>query len=152
MMRRKQLPERLCEQVVDAFGHSTMLAEQRVRTASEAQRTFGLNEAQWVCLLFAPFVEQGAMLERFLRQCHPGMLVAMPELHRAMQGQLVADQIMQWMVDVSGLSVSQIGMIYQMGPVSACQGQVIDAVSGDTGVLIEADDATSLSFEKSAGR
>jgi hypothetical protein len=152
MMRRKQLPERLCEQVVDAFGHSTMLAEQRVRTASEAQRTFGLNEAQWVCLLFAPFVEQGAMLERFLRQCHPGMLVAMPELHRAMQGQLVADQIMQWMVDVSGLSVSQIGRIYQMGPVSACQGQVIDAASGDTGVLIEADDATSLSCEKSAGR
>jgi hypothetical protein len=41
-------------------------------------------------------------LERFLRQCHPGMLVAVPELYRAMQGYQVADQIMQWMVDVSG--------------------------------------------------
>ena len=87
----------------------TSLAGQRALIAEEAQQSFGLNEAQWVCLLFAPFVEQGAALERFLRQCHPGMLVAMPELHRAMQGHPVAEQILQWMVDVSGLPVSLIG-------------------------------------------
>jgi hypothetical protein len=91
------------------------------------------------------------MLERFLRQCHPGMLVALPDLHRAMQGHPVADQIMQWMVDVSGLSVSQIGKLYQMGPVTARQGRVIDTTGGDT-TLIEADDVTSVSCEKSAGR
>jgi hypothetical protein len=34
-----------------------------------------------------------APLERFLRQCHPGMLVALPDLHRAMQGHHVPEQI-----------------------------------------------------------
>jgi hypothetical protein len=80
------------------------------------------------------------------------MLVAMPDLHRAMQGHLVADQIIQWMLDVSGLSVSQIGRLYQMGPVSARQGRAIDTADGETGLLIEADDVTSVSCEKSAGR
>jgi hypothetical protein len=55
------------------------------------------------------------------------------------------------MVDVSGLSVSQIGKLYQMGPVTARQGRVIDTTGGDT-TLIEADDVTSVSCEKSAGR
>ena len=42
------------------------------------------------------------------------MLVAMPELHRAMQGHPVAEQILQWMMDVSGLPVSLIGQLYRM--------------------------------------
>jgi hypothetical protein len=114
MMRRKCLPERLCEQAVEVFGNPATLAEQRARAAAEAQKNLGLSEAQLVCLLFSPFIEQGAGLERFLRQCHPGMLVAMPELHRAMQGHPVAEQIMQWMMDVSGLPASLVGQLYRM--------------------------------------
>ncbi|MDR6607300.1 hypothetical protein [Pseudomonas synxantha] len=114
MMRRKCLPERLCEQAVEVFGNPATLTEQRARAAAEAQKNLGLSEAQLVCLLFSPFIEQGAGLERFLRQCHPGMLVAMPELHRAMQGHPVAEQIMQWMMDVSGLPASLVGQLYRM--------------------------------------
>jgi hypothetical protein len=116
MMRRKQLPQRLCEQAVEAFGNPAT-SEQRARAAAEAQKNLGLSEAQLVCLLFAPFGDNGAALERFLRQCHPGMLVALPELHRAMQGNPVPEQIGQWMVDVSGLPVSLIGQLYRMGRV-----------------------------------
>ncbi|WP_085726321.1 hypothetical protein [Pseudomonas sp. R37(2017)] len=114
MMRRKRLPERLCEQAMEVFGNPATLNEQRARAAAEAQRDLGLSEAQLVCLLYSPFINKGAELERFLRQCHPGMLVAMPELHRAMQGHPVAEQIMQWMVDVSGLPVALIGQLYRM--------------------------------------
>ncbi|MGH8350273.1 MAG: hypothetical protein ACRES5_27470, partial [Pseudomonas sp.] len=114
MMRRKRLPERLCEQAIEVFRNPATLSERRARAAAEAQKYLGLSEAQLVCLLFAPFVEKGAGLKRFLRQCHPGMLVAMPELHRAMQGHPVAEQIMQWMIDVSGLPVSLIGQLYRM--------------------------------------
>jgi hypothetical protein len=117
MMRRKQLPRRLGEQAVAAFGNPATSAEQRARAAAEAQKSFGLSEAQLVCLLFAPFSAKGAALERFLRQCHPGMLVALPDLHRAMQGNPVPEQIAQWMVDVSGLPVSLIGTLYRLGPI-----------------------------------
>ena len=91
-----------------------------------------LSEAQLVCLLFSPFTEQGAGLERFLRLCHPGMLVALPELHRAMQGHAVAEQIMHWMMDVSGLPVSLIGQLYrlQWTPQN-------DSVAPDVGLTLE---------------
>jgi hypothetical protein len=119
MMRRKQLPQRLGEQAVQAFGIPATSAEQRARAAAEAQKNLGLSEAQLVCLLFAPFSDNGAALERFVRQCHPGMIVALPDLHRAMQGNPVPEQIMQWMVDVSGLPVSLLGTLYRMAPVPA---------------------------------
>src|SRR5476649_2105631 len=114
MKRRKLVPERICELALESFGNLATMAEQRMLAAVEAQKTLGLSEAQLICLLFAPFVDQGAGLERFLRRCHPGMLVAMPDLHRAMQGHPVPEQVLQWMIDVSGLPVSLIGTLYGM--------------------------------------
>lgn len=154
MMRRKRLPERLCEQAIEVFGNPATQADQRARAAAEAQKNLGLSEAQLVCLLFAPFIEEGAGLERFLRQCHPGMLVAMPELHRAMQGQPVAEQIMQWMIDVSGLPVSLIGRLYRMerapgsgdeAPEAQIQGTALQEAAGDP------DTGNTLVDEWSAG-
>lgn len=142
MMRRKRVPERICERVLEAFGNPGNIAQQRMLAAAEAQKSFGLTQAQLICLLFAPFVEGGAGLERFLRSCHPGMLVAIPELHKAMQGRQVPEQVVQWMVDVSGLPVSLIGTLYGMRPVP---------VEADPGMETpEADDAAVVG-ERSAG-
>lgn len=152
MMRRKQLPERLCEQAQEVFGNPLTLAQLRARTAEEAQRGLGLNETQLVCLLFAPFGDNGAALERFLRQCHPGMLVALPELHRALQGEPVADQIVQWMVDVSGLPVSLLAKLYRMGPVSTDEGRAFESATGDPDMEIDTVDDASMTGEWFAGR
>ncbi|MBZ9783015.1 hypothetical protein K9857_15905 [Pseudomonas sp. REP124] len=149
MIRRKHLPERLCEQAVEAFGNPLTLAELRARAAAEAQRSLGLSEAQMVCLVYAPFANKASQLERFLRQCHPGMLVALPDLHRAMQGYPVADQILQWLVDVSGLSINFIAKLYRMPRLPIPEGRPVDA-SGDQD---EAEgDAPSMMGERSAGR
>jgi hypothetical protein len=137
MMRRKQLPERFCEQAVETFGNPLTMADQRGLATAEAQKSLGLSEAQLVCLLFAPFVDNGAALEHFLRQCHPGMLVALPELHRAMQGGPAPEQVLQWMVDVSGLPVSLIGTLYRMRLVVRDEGRVPGTESGDAGVQVE---------------
>jgi hypothetical protein len=75
-----------------------------------------LNQIQLTCLLFAPFIDGGAGLERFLRHCHPGMLVAIPDLHRAMQGLHAPEQVVKWMTDVSGLPLRLIVRLYAMGP------------------------------------
>lgn len=112
IMHRKQLPEHVCEQARELFGPPSAIAERRAQATAEAQTSLGLNETQLVCMVFAPFVERGAGLEHFLRCCHPGMLVAMPDLHKAMQGATVADQVAQWMVDVSGLSIDMLGRLY----------------------------------------
>ncbi|WP_025109616.1 hypothetical protein [Pseudomonas sp. H1h] len=119
-MQHKQLPEPACEQMITRFGHLQALDDLREQAASSLYRTYGLNEAQSVCLLFTPFIERGAGLERFLRSCHPGMLVAMPDLHRAMQGLHGPEQVLQWMVDVSGLPVRLISRLYSMEPLPMC--------------------------------
>ncbi|MHC8320355.1 hypothetical protein ACYZT4_06600 [Pseudomonas sp. GB2N2] len=151
MMRRKQLPERLCEQAVEAFGNPARMSDQRARGAAEAQQYLGLNEAQLVCLIYAPFVENAAGLERFLRQCHPGMLVAIPDLHRAMKGHPVSEQVAHWMVDVSGLPVSLIGKLYHMGPVPGVEGPLADAESAIATYDAEHDEDAAMAGEWSAG-
>jgi hypothetical protein len=134
MMCRKQLPDRLCELAEEVFGDPAILADLRARATAEAQCSLGLSEVQLVCLLFAPFADNAANLERFLRQCHPGMLVAMPELHRAMKGHPVADQVKQWMVDVSGLPVNLIGKLYRMGPAPANESRAFELATCDPDV------------------
>jgi hypothetical protein len=67
-----------------------------------------------------------------------------------MQGYPVADQIMQWMVDVSGLPVSLIGKLYRMGPVM--EHRLNEPASDDEEMDIETDDGTSVTNEWSAGR
>jgi hypothetical protein len=140
MMRRKLVPERICDLAQEVLGNLVAMPEQRTLASVEAQKTLGLTEAQLVCLLFAPFVDGGAGLERFLRSCHPGMLVAMPELHKAMQGHQAPEQVVQWMIDVSGLPVSLIGTLYRMEPVAAEDGNASEASNEDsqsnTGVVV----------------
>lgn len=119
MMRKKNLPEKLIEQMLSAYGNPQRIEERRALASSHAQQTLGLNEVQLVCLLFSPFVNAGAGLERFLRCRHPGMLVAVPDLHKALQTQSAPEQVLQWMVDVSGLSIGLLSKLYNMCPVAA---------------------------------
>jgi hypothetical protein len=155
MMRRKRLPERFCEQAMEAFGNPMSMTDQRTLAVAETQKSLGLSEAQMVCLLFAPFVASGAGLEHFLRRCHPGMLVALPDLHRAMRGGPAPEQVLQWMVDVSGLPVSLIGTLYRMGPVMRGKGRGLGSEGGDVGVpaeVMEQGSETAMPGEWSTGR
>ncbi|WHS63101.1 hypothetical protein [Pseudomonas sp. G2-4] len=137
IMHRKQLPEHACQQARELFGTPSAIPERRAQAAIEAQKKLGLNEAQLVCMLFAPFVENGAGLEHFLRCCHPGMLVALPDLHKAMQGASVTDQVEQWMVDVSGLPIGLLTKLYQARIALSEQ----DAVSGVDAQAVDTEEA-----------
>jgi hypothetical protein len=117
LMRRKQMPRRLINQALAAYDGPENLAQRRALAADYAQDAFGLGEPQLVCLLFSPFVDAGAQLEAFLRHCHPGMLVALPDLHKALAGQAVPDQIVQWLIDISGLNLMGLQTLYGKQPV-----------------------------------
>ncbi|WP_202368566.1 hypothetical protein [Pseudomonas sp. MWU318] len=119
-MQQQRVPEPVCEQMIARLGPQSALDELREAAANCIQATYGLNETQWICLLFSPFINRGAGLERFLRSCHPGMLVAMPDLHRAMQGLHGPEQVLQWMMDVSGLPVRLISRLYAMESLPVC--------------------------------
>jgi len=112
LMRRKQMPPRLIDQAMAAYDSEEKITARRELANTFAQEAFGLSEAQLVCMVFAPFVDSGRELEAFLRRCHPGMLVALPDLHKAMLGQPVPEQVLQWLNDISGLTLAGLQNLY----------------------------------------
>jgi len=112
MMRRKRMPAHLILRALAAYDQPDKIEQRRMLAAGYAQEAFGLSETQLISLLFAPFVDAGAGLEAFLRACHPGMLVALADLHRALSGHSAPDQVVQWLVDVSGLSLKGLQNLY----------------------------------------
>ncbi|MDH0745614.1 hypothetical protein N5D61_04555 [Pseudomonas sp. GD03842] len=112
MMRRKRMPKRLITQAMAAYEGPERIEARRALADGYAQEAFGLSEVQLVCLLFAPFVEGGVRLESFLRRCHPGMLIALVDLHKALSGEPAPDQVTQWLVEVSGLSLKGLQNLY----------------------------------------
>ncbi|HEK0908626.1 hypothetical protein ACCE15_13570 [Pseudomonas parafulva] len=76
------------------------------------QEAFAIDDNQLTCLLYAPFAEQGRGLPAFLQRCHPAMRVALPYLHRALQGQPCPEAVVHWLIGTSGLSLAQLRVIY----------------------------------------
>ncbi|MNH26251.1 hypothetical protein D3C79_862940 [compost metagenome] len=76
-------------------------------------KAYGISQTQLVCLLFSPFARQGKKLERFLQCRHADMLVALPYLHRALQGKPCPDAVRDWLVNTSGLPLGQLRAIYE---------------------------------------
>jgi len=87
-------------------------------SSTYANQFFGLDETQLTCLLFSPFIHHGERLEGYLRQCHPGMLVALPELHKVLQGKPSSDMLQQWVTDTSGLSMPLLQHLYRKRPLA----------------------------------
>ena len=110
-MIRRQIPDTLIDEMGSPDG--------RVLSTTYAKEFFGLEEGQLTCLLFSPFIHHGERLEGYLRQCHPGMLVGLPELHKALQGKPAADMLQQWLIDTSGLSLPLLQHLYRKCPQQA---------------------------------
>ncbi|MFJ4444922.1 hypothetical protein ACIPZ8_22895 [Pseudomonas sp. NPDC089422] len=81
-------------------------------------KAYGLEQTQLACMLYRPFADQGAGLEHFLQSRHADMLVALPYLHRALQGKSCPDAVKDWIVNTSGLTLAQLRMVYKgrLGP------------------------------------
>jgi hypothetical protein len=124
LMHRKQLPMHVCQQVQELFGSPSVMPERRAQAAAEAQETLGLSETQLVCMLYAPFIENGAGLENYLRCCHPDMLFALPELRNAIEDGPATEEAKQWLYEISGLSVALLNKVYQ-SPIAVSEQPIV---------------------------
>lgn len=109
--------------------------EGRIQASTYAQQFFGHDETQLICLLFSPFIHHGERLEGYLRHCHPGMLVALPELHKVLQGKPCADMLQQWVTDTSGLPMPLLQHLYRKRPAVIASGKDLhssDALAYDS--------------------
>lgn len=122
LMRRKGMPRRLLVEALAARDTPKGRAAMRQAASEHALHAFGLSEPQLACLLFAPIVGQGAGLQLFLRHCYPSMLLALPFLHRALQGREVPPQITQWLEDITGLPAPTLQRVYRTSQAAGAYG------------------------------
>jgi len=73
---------------------------------------YGVEQTQLLCMLYSPIADHGRGLEHFLQSRHADMLVALPYLHRALQGKPCPDAVKDWLVNTSGLSLAQLRAVY----------------------------------------
>lgn len=125
-MKRQQLPSALREQLLGPWQKGEDLQQVRRLAGDFASQAWGISETQLVCLLFAPIVSQGRGLEAFLRRCHPGMLVALPYLHKALQGHPATDPVIQWLTGTSGLPMATLQTLYRRTPLMTPATEPID--------------------------
>lgn len=112
-MRRQHMPAMMRDSLIEPWRRGDDLREVRRLAGEFAAQAWGVNETQLICLLYSPIVEEGRRLEPFLRRCHPGMLVAMPYLHKALQGQPSSDPVLQWLTGTSGLPLPTLQALYR---------------------------------------
>ncbi|OLS62839.1 hypothetical protein [Pseudomonas putida] len=115
-MQADALPAVLREHLLGPWQGGEDLQQVRRLAGDFASQAWGISEAQLVSLLFAPIIEQGRRLEDFLRRCHPGMLVALPYLHKALQGQSATDPVKQWLTGTTGLPMESLQALYRRSP------------------------------------
>ncbi|WP_166364832.1 hypothetical protein [Pseudomonas akapageensis] len=157
MMQRKGMPAGLIEQALAAYEDEAGLKQRRQLADDFSQQAYGLSEAQLVCLLFTPFVNQGQDLEAFLRRCHPGMLVALPYLHKALRGEPAPEPVLQWLTDISGLPSQALQRLYGMQRADSLDRSSlivsVRASDPDTSRIRSRDPRTGkMTFERVSGR
>ncbi|KRP59232.1 hypothetical protein [Pseudomonas trivialis] len=113
-LKHVQIPQELLVQAGSDEG--------RAAATAYARQFFGLDESQLICLMFSPFIHHGERLESYLRQCHPGMLVALPELHKVLQGKPAAEMLQQWVTVASGLPLPLLQHLYRQRPMNLLPG------------------------------
>ncbi|TWD46174.1 hypothetical protein [Pseudomonas sp. SJZ131] len=112
LMRKKEMPQRLIDLAMAAYADAEGMQARRTLAANFAEQAFGLDEAQLVCMQFAPFVDRGRELSSFLGLCHPQRLPALDALHQLLGGEREDAALSQWLTQVSGLPLPALRSLY----------------------------------------
>jgi hypothetical protein len=114
LMRSRGTPESLVRQTLATWHGQAALDQRREEANRQAAQTYGVGEAQLVCLLFSPFAEHGVGLRAYLHQCHPTMLPQLAALHGTLQGLPSKPALRRWLKEVSGLSTVALQRLYRL--------------------------------------
>lgn len=112
LMRKKEMPQRLIDLAMAAYADAEGMQARRTLATTFAEQAFGLDEAQLVCMQFAPFVDCGRELSSFLGLCHPQRLSELDALHQLLGGEREDAALSQWLTQVSGLPLPALRSLY----------------------------------------
>ncbi len=113
MMRKKEMPENLIQLALSRYDSPEKIDDRRRMSDKYALDAFGLREEALVAMVFSPFTDQGARLQKFVDDCHPKMSDETASLHRALRGEPVAGHLTAWLEEVSGLTMEHLRTLYR---------------------------------------
>lgn len=118
VMRSRGMPETMVRRALATWHGEAALQRRRSQANLQAQAAFGVDEAQLVCLLFAPFVGHGAGLKGYLQRCHPSLLPTLADMHGALQGLPACASTVAWLESISGLPQDVLQRLYRLAPMN----------------------------------
>ncbi|THB83384.1 hypothetical protein E1N66_15945 [Pantoea allii] len=128
LMVKKDFPPALIDEMAARYQDDDAIRQQRQRAADFAMQAFDLSEDQLICMIYSPFLAQGANLGHWLSQ----QQIALEEaairdlLEQRSEDVALAQQLTQ----LSGLTLTQMRHCWQSRPVSSLlEGKSTDPLS-----------------------
>lgn len=118
IMRDKDFPGQLIEAMRRRYAGEQGVLRMRERMTRYAAEAYRLTEEQLVCMVYAPFVNEGAALSDYLAACQPDLLdrttaihdlLRVPDTAPAAENAALRERLEQ----ISGLAVEQLGVLYR---------------------------------------
>jgi hypothetical protein len=140
LMRGKDFPENLIEVMRERYSGPERIAAMRAVANDFAEASYGLSEQQLVCMVFAPFAEKAAGLERFLAAEYPDLLARIDEIRAVLSDSGsdsdsgAAGELAERLERMSGLPLANLRVLYRSSLAGgwAASGELIEAVlAGD---------------------
>ena len=135
LMRTKDIPGALLEIVERRYRGPGAAERQRAAADEYARTVFGLNEEQLVCMVFSPFAERAAGLDRYLAAEQPHLADRSDTVRALLAGERTpgpdTDGLVRELERISGLSLDQLRTLYDRDlsrPVPGAAGGGLPAV------------------------
>ena len=116
LMRRKEFPEHLVSWILRRYKTSEDIGRMRALMDRYALENFDLSEAQLVCMVFSPFVEEGKFLFDYLTSEHPGQLSWESQIRDVLAGkheEADIGKIVNFLQRISGLDLPHLRRLFQ---------------------------------------
>lgn len=119
IMERKEFPQSLIDIMRRRYQEPDADTRLRRIVGEYAEQCFDLTETQLVCMVYSPFLQRGAGLDRYLARELPRLRSRLPEIHRLLSGttdgatdDTDGGDLPAVLAGISGLDVARLRTLY----------------------------------------
>jgi hypothetical protein len=117
LMRQKEFPETLIEAMRARYSRPDAVPRMRAAMDAYAGDAYRLTEEQLVAMVYAPYTEKGAGLDRYLAAEQPDLVDAAPAIRRLLGDDadfpdLDTTELAERLERSTGLSIAQLRVLY----------------------------------------
>lgn len=116
LMKIKKIPDHLIVKVITRYLSEPGIHAMRNKIQLFAEEAFGINEEQFVCMVFSPFCDRGSRLELFLEREYPDLSQNASDIHHLLSGEEITSTkhiYVEKLSQISGLDFPDLCVLYR---------------------------------------